>query len=257
MLAPKQRKAVHVAACTTLAEAGARAREIQALVDRLRESGHARGIEKTMATAAKFDSDGMRKLRKLVSRVVEGTEPPPWDRPGLIVEGETFEAFAMKWVRGELSALYPDHVERKRSAYTDLCILRKYVFPAIKGRAIASITLEDYERVMREIPERAGARKLRSATRRHVAQVMRRVIQLAEYPAKMIERNPIPANAMPKVRTEVALQYVYPDEDTTLLGCTAVDDLDPCRSMRTSSEPSRPGARCRPRRAMTTTCSST
>src|SRR5258708_39606012 len=158
MLAPKQRKAVHVPACSTLEEAGARAREIQAMVDRLRESGHARGIEKTMATAAKFDSDGMRKLRKLVSRVVEGKEPPLWDRPGLILDGETFEAFAMKWVRGELATLYPDHVERKRSAYTDLCILRKYVFPAVKGRAIASITLEDYDRVMRELPDRASER---------------------------------------------------------------------------------------------------
>src|ERR1700733_13856569 len=76
---------------------------------------------------------------------------------------------------------------------------------------------------MREIPKRAGTRKLRSATRRHVAQVMRRVMQLAEYPAKLVPRNPIPANAMPRVKTEVALQYIYPDEDATLLACVAVD----------------------------------
>jgi hypothetical protein len=44
---------------------------------------------------------------------------------------------------------------------------------------------------------------------------MRRVMQLAEYPARLIAHNPIPANAMPTVRTEVALQYVYPDEDTS------------------------------------------
>ena len=113
----------------------------------------------------------------------------------------TFEDFAMQWVRGELAAKYPDHVERKRSAYTDLCNLRKYVFPALDGKAIADVELDDYERVMREIPTRAGERKLRSSTRRHVAQVMRRVMQLAEYPAKVIARNPIPANALPKKRT--------------------------------------------------------
>ncbi len=129
----------------------------------------------------------------------------------------------MQWVRGELAAQYPDHVERKRSAYTDLCNLRKYVFPALTDTAIADVTLEDYERVMREIAVRASKRKLRSATRRHVAQVMRRVMELAEYPAKVIARSPIPASAMPKKRTEVALQYLYPDEDAALVGCKDVD----------------------------------
>jgi hypothetical protein len=34
-------------------------------------------------------------------------------------------------------------------------------------------------------------------------------------------RNPIPANTMPRVRTEVALQCLYPDEDATLVDlCT-------------------------------------
>ncbi len=223
MAAPKKRKAVHVPCCTSLPEATVRGQEIQALVDQLRAADHARGVDQTIKTAAALDDEGMRKLRKLVARVIEGKEPPPWDRPALDLEGETFEAFAMKWVKGELAALYPDHVERKRSAYTDLCILRKYVFPALHDRTIASITLVDYERVMREIAERAGDRKLRSATRRHVAQVMRRVMQLAEYPAKLIERNPIPANAMPRVKVEVALQYVYPDEEAKLVGCTARD----------------------------------
>lgn len=107
----------------------------------------------------------------------------------------TFGDFAYQWVRGELAVKFPDHVERKRSAYTDLCNLRKYVFPVVEDMAIEDVTLEHYEQVMREIP-----RKLRSATRRHVAQVMRRVMQLAEYPAKLVTRNPIPANAMPTVK---------------------------------------------------------
>jgi integrase len=222
-IAPKQRRAVLLPSCPTIELATARAHQMQDLVDRLRAAGHERGIDKTLEHAAAVDADGMRKLAKAVERVASGKAPAPWDQPVLIVDGETFESFAMKWVRGELAELYPDHVERKRSAYTDLCILRKYVFPALTGRAIASVTLEDYERVMREVAARAGPRKLRSASRRHVAQVMRRVMQLAEYPAKLIERNPIPANAMPRVRTEVALQYVYPDEDAELLGCIATD----------------------------------
>jgi len=53
---------------------------------------------------------------------------------------------------------------------------------------------------------------------------MRRVMRLAEYPAKLIERNPIPANAMPRTRTEVALQWLYPNEDVALLRCVDVND---------------------------------
>jgi hypothetical protein len=112
----------------------------------------------------------------------------PKKKPG---KGPTFGEFAMQWVRGELAALYPDHVKRKRSAYTDLCYLRKYAFPTFEDKPIAEVELEDYERVMREIPQRAG-RKLRSATRRHVAQVMRGVMQLAEYPAKLVARTRFP-----------------------------------------------------------------
>lgn len=167
-VAPKKRRAVLLTSCATLEQATRHAQQIQDLVGRLRESGHARGIEKTLAKAAKLDAEGLRKLARLVDRIATGKEPAPWDQPAITIDGETFEAFAMS-VRGELAAFYPDHVERKRSAYTDLCILRKYVFPALTGRPIASIVIEDYERVMREIPERAGARKLRSGPRRHVA----------------------------------------------------------------------------------------
>jgi hypothetical protein len=112
MAAPKQREAVLVPKCTTLEEASERGRRMQALIDRLWETGHERGIEKLIETAAPLDAAGMRKFEGFVERVAVGKEPPPWDLPALIVDGETFEAFAMKWVRGELAELYPDHVDR-------------------------------------------------------------------------------------------------------------------------------------------------
>ena len=112
----------------------------------------------------------------------------------------TFESFSMQWVRGELAAQHPDYVERKRSAYTDSCYLRKYAFPVIgpKGHRRAS-RLADFE--LHHERTRRGGRCRRSSTRgtrRHVAQAVRRVMQLAEYPAKLIERNPIPSNALPQ-----------------------------------------------------------
>lgn len=109
-----------------------------------------------------------------------------------------------RWVRGELAVEYPDHVERKRSAYGELCNLRKYGFPVVGDREVSSITLADFDQVKAEIATRAAPRKVARATRRQIPQAMRRVMQLAEYPAKLIERNPIPTSAVPKGKTEVA-----------------------------------------------------
>jgi integrase len=207
--------------CMTLADAHARANTVQSWVNRLRAAGQGEFVETIVEFAAKADDEKMAEYASQDDALVGGdfdrVKPKP-ARGGT----PTFEDFAMQWVRGELAVLYPDHVERKRTAYTDLCNLQKYVFPVVGHKRISDIELEDYEQVMREIPSRSN-RKLRSGTRRHVAQVMRRVMQLAEYPAKLITRSPIPANAMPRVRTEVALQYIYPDEEAALMACKGVD----------------------------------
>jgi integrase len=221
-VAPQKRQGEHAPWAMTLEAADARAKIVQAWINRLRVAEQTEFIEKIVELGAKADEATLAALAEKVDVLTAGNfeRIAPKKSPG---SGPTFGEFALQWVRGELATIYPDHVERKRSAYTDLCNLRKYVFPVVGDKPIAEVTLGDYEQVMREIPARAGARKLRSATRRHVAQVMRRVMQLAEYPAKVIAHNTIPANALPRVRTEVALQYIYPDEDAALLAFTDVD----------------------------------
>lgn len=242
--APQTRPAKLLPWCTSLSDAISRANEVQALVNRLREAEHTDFVAKFLETSSTADAEAMTKLTGIVDRIIDGKIVKVAAPRSDVV---TFEAFAMRWVRGELAVLYPDHVERKRTAYSDLCYLRRYVFPVIGSKPIAEVTLDDYEQIMREVPRRAttlrtqspGARarradeekramaavekrKLKPGTRRHVAQVTRRVMQLAEYPAKLVSRNPIPANAMPKVRTTVALQFLYPDEDAQLMAARDV-----------------------------------
>jgi hypothetical protein len=218
-----------------------RARALQGMVSRLRAAGEQSWIEKVLELGGPADAAKLAELETAVEGIVAGKIVRKTDANVV-----TFEAFAMRWVRGELAAQYPDHVTRKRSAYTDLCYLQRYIFPVVGSKPIGEVTLEDYERVMAELPQRSlrtqrrGARprrpdeekraresgerrKPKPATRRHVAQCMRRVMQLAEYPAKLVTRNPIPPNALPKVRTVVALQFLYPDEDAALMGREAVD----------------------------------
>lgn len=218
-----------------------RGRALQAMVSRLREAGEESWIGKVLELGGPADAAKLAELESAVDGIVAGKIVRAVD-PNVT----TFGAFAMQWVRGELAERYPDHVTRKRSAYTDLCYLQRYIFPVVGSKAVGDVTLEDYEQVMAEIPrrclrtQRRGARprrpdeekrardageqrKIKPATRRHVAQCMRRVMQLAEYPAKLVARNPIPPNALPKVRTVVALQFLYPDEDAALMRFEAID----------------------------------
>jgi hypothetical protein len=259
-LAGKQRKSVLLVGCASPEEADERATFIFNLVEALRGAGQLalldlkddQGNGLLDRAGAATTSEERATVQKLVDSIVAGawqtrTDAQKAAEKRAAASVVTFESFAMRWVRGELAEAYPDHVERKRSAYTDLCNLRRYVFPVVGPRPIASITLDDYEEVMRQVPQRAttlrtqskgararrpdeearakaavATRKLKPGTRRHVAQSMRRVMQLAEYPAKLVARNPIPANAMPRVRTTVALQFLYPDEDVELMGAVAV-----------------------------------
>jgi integrase len=78
--------------------------------------------------------------------------------------------------------------------------------------ALADFRIEDAERVMAKRP--AG---LSSATRRHVAQLMHRLMAMAVYPARLRAANPLPKGFMPKVKRTRAFSYLYPTEDAALM----------------------------------------
>ncbi len=63
---------------------------------------------------------------------------------------------------------------------------------------------------------------LRPATRRQYAQLIRRVLELSAYPLRLIPSNPLPRLFLPKVRNDLELQVLYPDEEAKLLACVAV-----------------------------------
>ena len=246
-VAAQDRRGALLPWCTSLDVALVRARAIQVLVSRVRASSHGADLDfivRLLERSAAADEEMLAAIGRQVDALLIGEKVlAPKPKASDVV---TFEDFAMRWVRGELAVQYPDHVSRKRTAATDLNYLRRYVFPVIGPTPIAEVTLEDFERVMREIPLRSrelrqqqkGARprrkdeearakvaaerwKLKPATRRQIAQAMRRVMELASYPAKLVAHNPIPSNALPKVRTSIALQFLYPDEDAQAMKCVA------------------------------------
>ncbi len=184
---------------------------------RLRRSGHGAKIGDVMKMAA------------------DARPGPPWEAVVEAVEtivggrarelgsqAPTFEAFAKDWTSGKLHELHPDHVKSKDSG-RDAEILRLYINDVIGGLPIDAVTLEHAERVMVGISRKvAPSRKLAPATRRHVAQVLRRVLSLAVYPGRHRADNPIPRGWVPSGKSAKAKECIWPEEDAKLLGCKAV-----------------------------------
>jgi len=63
---------------------------------------------------------------------------------------------------------------------------------------------------------------LSSASRRHVAQALNRVLNLAVYPAKLRDANPLPKGFLPKVTHRKAESWLYADEEARLAGAERV-----------------------------------
>jgi integrase len=78
--------------------------------------------------------------------------------------------------------------------------------------------VEDAERAMANLPATAKA----SATRRHYAQLIARVLALAVYPCKLLERSPLPRGFLPKVKATKSFQWLRPAEELALVTCPDV-----------------------------------
>ena len=143
----------------------------------------------------------------------------------------TFEKHAGSWIDGSLHKKYPDHVAAVSSRRSEE-LLRLYVVPVIGKKPITKVTLDDAQRVMSELCERARAARVARKqkpkdpspeTRRKVAKVLNRVMSLAVMPCRLIEFNPIPKGWVPrKPKGERAKGFIYPDEDARLMGCTRI-----------------------------------
>jgi integrase len=63
---------------------------------------------------------------------------------------------------------------------------------------------------------------LAPGTRRHVAQTMSRLLNLALYPGKYIKTTPVPRGWLPRPGNDKAKECLYADEDRKLLGCSDI-----------------------------------
>lgn len=191
------------------------AQTLQELVDTLREAGRDGEVVAKVDLAIQVGRDdpksGLARVRTGITKL------RAIDAPARIASAPTgrvtVKSFGQRWTTGELHVEYPDHIPQKKSADKDKQILERWVYPVVGHVALSAFKLRDAQEVLRRVP-----RELSSATRRHVAQAMVRLCNLAVYPCELIAVSPLPKGFLPKVRTRPGA-YLYPTEDRALLSC--------------------------------------
>lgn len=105
----------------------------------------------------------------------------------------------------------------------DQARLNLYILPHLRDIPLSAITLDLCDAVMSRLPTQyKRGRPMSRATRRHVAQVLRRMLTLAAYPCRYIPMSPIPKGWLPRIGKPPRFPFLYPDEDAKLLACKAV-----------------------------------
>jgi len=199
--------------CKTEAEAAERAQLLAEVAKRMRRADVL--PEKARTLLENIAGASPRSLRNALAVAGEliGGELRPQGVPRMPSFGELGE----QWTKGELAQRYPDQIRVKRSADDDESRLTNYVYPVLKDVPIDQVTLDLCEDVMRRLPS-----SLAPATRRNVGQLITRILTMAVYPLRLIERSPIPRGFLPAAGKPKALAYLYTREESRLLGCTAV-----------------------------------
>lgn len=212
----KGRRWFHLSTCSTTEAADERAIIVADFVRRLREAGHDAAVVKIAEKAARATPEVLESLKRIVDGFIRGHEK---DEGGTFVPSKkmTFREVGEAWTSGAIHRSFPDHVPIKATASDDGWRLEKHVYPHVEGVPIVTFTLDHAQEVLRNL-----SAKLAPASRRHVAQLMARILKLAAYPCRIITRSPLPPGFLPRLRGEKALEYLYPDEDAKLLACTEI-----------------------------------
>ena len=208
-----QRMSRPLVTCTTDEQADERADVVRKVARLVLASGNASELARWVKSACEGDDAKALAVLAYARQLAAGKVAT---KATVGPVGKTFAQVATMWTSGELARLYPDQVVVKRSVAGDVTRLLT-LCKAVGEVPIATFTVDHAERAMRSLP--AG---LRPATRRQYAQSLRRVLELAAYPLRLIPSNPLPRLFLPRVRNDLALQVLFSDEEAKLMACEAV-----------------------------------
>ena len=173
------RPALPLATCTTREEADTRVVVLAELVRRLRSAGYETHVERTANEAAAATLERLASILRVVESLIAGKETPA-DSPFKTSRKTTIRELGEAWTGGELHRAFPDHVPVKTTADDDKWRLEKHVYPIVGPIELGHFTLENAQEVMRKLPA-----ELSPASRRHIAQLLHRLLKLAVYPCRI------------------------------------------------------------------------
>jgi hypothetical protein len=208
-LGGERREVIPLPACRTDEEADVRCQTIATIAAELIRAGR---VDKVRDIAVQL---GAAVTQRQIDAAVAGARLLVLQE-GVAPNEVTFGAQAKRWTSGELARVYPDHVAKKDS-WDDEARLRKWILPHVEDVPIVAFRETDAARVMASLPP-----ELSSASRRHVAQIMVRVLRLSVFPCRIIPHSPIPEGFLPRLGADKAKPYLYPKEYAKLLGCPDV-----------------------------------
>ncbi|MBN2194615.1 MAG: tyrosine-type recombinase/integrase [Polyangiaceae bacterium] len=198
---------------------------LKALI-RLRKAGKETQAKAFLEQIAASDARRQQNVMVILDGVVRGVEleAPPAPPPPTVLASPrapdkvvTFGEFAEQWVSGELARLYPDRVKAIRHANTNRERLNNHILHVVfQGRRTADVPLHEFTQDHAEYILRLPT--LPAGSRRHVAVVINRLLNLAVTPARLIPRSPLPTRWLPIPNAVKARSWLYPTEVDSLMG---------------------------------------
>ena len=218
-------KRVHVrlGTCTTEAQAELRRQIIVDIAERLRGTGKIDIAIAACRQAGEATDDLLPGILRLVDGLIAGTErvakvvPVPAEALSMAAPSVmTFMEFGNLWTSNELNRRFRGHVKHIDQD-ENIRRLKTHVYPIIfRTRTIGDTTLSEFG--LDHADHVLAQPTLPDGSLRHVAQCMHRIMKLAVYPARLLDRSPFPPGWLPAANEQKERGYLYPLEDADLMG---------------------------------------
>jgi len=219
--------------CQSRAQTDARRNVMLEVLNKLRQIGKEHLAVAFLRQAGEADARQLSNVMVLLGGLLDGTEceapPPPAKRllrdsamaaTTALSTMMTVQEFADLWISNELARRYRrrvkeiDHTENARR-------LKNHILPVIfRGRSIGDTPLSEF--TLDHADHVLAQSTLPEGSVRQVAQIMHRLLRLAEFPARIIERSPFPRGWLPDPNPIKARSYLFPLEDLALMRHTDI-----------------------------------
>ncbi len=213
----------------TEVEAGPRRALMADVLLKLKAGGHQELVEPLLRQIAEAQPDRLGKVLLVVEGLLAGKESrAPVVRTAKL-PCPTFKEVGRKWTSNELAAEFKHKVKRI-DQQDNATRLERHVYPVVYepliisedtcfvGFKIGDIPMDGFnidhaDFVMARVSDGLMA---------NVAAAVRRVCNLAVYPAKAIKVSPLPRGWAPKAKDPREKSYLFPREELRLLNCIEV-----------------------------------